>query len=266
MRAVTEAPLSEPRQSGAGPRSGVWLRHLVVNVVALSGALGLYLAHEHWAAVGARQPALLALVGAALLAFVPLRSVLGVLFRLESHVMHLLHGVGGLALATLLGTGVISGTPLATHAALAPFAIMGAAQAVMHQAHPRNPQQAEALRRFAASLPEVEQFTRGDLTSPANAARAVVVLRDLIGKAETLGYTELDADPGFQGALRQASTHLGLTLGLDQIQKVVNRLASNPAAAAVVPDLEARLARARRAAESGTPSPGASRRRSTAVD
>ena len=76
-----------------------------------------------------------------------------------------------------------------------------------------------------------------------------MVLRDLIGKAQALGYTELEADPGFQSALRQATTRFGLTLALDQMQKAVSALAANPAAAAAVPDLESRLAKAREVAE-----------------
>jgi hypothetical protein len=159
-----------------------------------------------------------------------------------------------LALVGLAASGVVSGGPLVTHAALAPFAVMGAAQAVMHQNHPRNAQQAEALRRFATSLPEVAQFTQnGSLASPQNAARAVVVLRDLLAKAEALGYTELDADPGFQSALRQATTRFGLTLGLDQADKVITALANNPAAAGAVPGLRQQLAKARRVAEQRPP-------------
>lgn len=65
--------------------------------------------------------------------------------------------------------GVVSAGPLLTHTAIAPFAIMGAVQAVIQHDHPRNSQQAEALRRFVTSLPEAEQFTRlGNLTTPEN--------------------------------------------------------------------------------------------------
>jgi hypothetical protein len=241
---------AEPTQAqGQAPGRGAGvLRHLIISLVAILGAGGLFLAHEHYSVAGDSTRSLLALGGAALLAFVPLRSIIGAVFRLESKVMHALHGIGGLALAALFGSGVVSGAPALTHAALAPFAIMGAAQAVMHQNHPRNAEQARALRGFAASLPEVEQFTRGSLASPENAARAVVVLKDLIGKAEALGYTELDADPGFQGALRQTTARFGLTLALDQMQRVVTALAANPVTAGAVPDLEARLAAARRIA------------------
>jgi len=72
-------------------------------------------------------------VGAGVLALAPLRGVLGELFAIEGKVLHALHGIGGLAFVGLAAGGVISGQPLLTHAAMAPFAIMGAAQAVMHQ-------------------------------------------------------------------------------------------------------------------------------------
>jgi hypothetical protein len=77
----------------------------------------------------------------------------------------------------------------------------------------------------------------------------VVVLQDLLAKAEALGYTELDADPGFQSALRQAMTRFGLTLGLDQADKVIAGLANNPATSSAVPGLRQQLAKVRRVAE-----------------
>jgi membrane-bound ClpP family serine protease len=139
-----------------------------------------------------------------------------------------------------------------THAAMAPFAIMGAAQAIMHQDHPRNAQQAAALRTFATSLPEVAEFTSGkDLSSPANAERAVKVLTDLLSKAQALGATELEADPGFQSALSQASGRFGAKMGLDAVDLALNKMAENPATAAAVPELRKQLAAARRALEGG---------------
>ena len=71
------------------------------------------------------------------------------------------------------------------------------------------------------------------------------VLSDLIGKAEVLGETELKADPKFQSAWAQASTRTGLTLGMDSIDKAIDRLAQNPQTAAAVPELKRRLAQAR---------------------
>jgi hypothetical protein len=160
------------------------------------------------------------------------------------------HGLGGLAVVGLGISGAVQSRSILTHAALAPFAIMGAAQAVMHQDHPRNAAQAAALQRFASSLPEVEAFTKGDLTSPANARRAVAVLTDLIGKAQALGETELAADPNFQSALSRVTTHAGLSLGLDAIDQAITTLSTNPAAAGAIPDLKRRLAQARKAAGS----------------
>jgi hypothetical protein len=123
---------------------------------------------------------------------------------------------------------------------------VGAAQAVMHQDHPRNAEQAAALRRFATSLPEVQRFTRSaDLTSPANVRQAVLVLTDLLAKAQALGETELAADPSFQQALRQAMTRFGLSLGLDTVDRAIAKLSANPAAASAVPGLRGKLADAR---------------------
>jgi hypothetical protein len=139
---------------------------------------------------------------------------------------------------------------LLTHAALAPFSIMGAAQALMHSDHPRNPAQAEAMRRFVTSLPEVEQFTKsGDLSSPANVRRSVAVLTDLVAKAQVLGETELKSDPGFQGALQRITTRFGLTLGLDAVDRALGQLAANPAAAGAIPGLRKKIATARKSIE-----------------
>jgi hypothetical protein len=150
--------------------------------------------------------------------------------------------MGALALGGLVLGGYVSGGAMLPHAALAPFQITGAAQAIMHQQHPRNARQAEALRRFATSLPEVEQFTRsGSLTSPENLVQAGRVLSDLLAKAQALGETELEADPGFQSALART----GLTLGLDSIHEGIDRLAAQPGTSSQVADLRRRLDKAR---------------------
>jgi hypothetical protein len=183
---------------------------LVLHVFNLLIAAGAFAAYEHFHLLKQTTPALISLVIAAVFALAPVRAILGELWSLESKALHIVHGVGGLGLIGLALGGYVSGGPVLNHAAMAPFEIMGAAQAIMHQQHPRNARQAEALRRFATSLPEVEQFTSArNLTSPDNVARAVRVLRDLISKAQALGATELDADPGFQSALRQVTTHVG---------------------------------------------------------
>ena len=243
----------EPAQRSAERRAPTphgLIGRVMLYAVLLAAAAAAYVAHEHFALNAQSTPSLVCLIAAALLALAPLRAILGELFALEAKVLHLAHGLGGLVLVALSAGGVVSGGPLLTHAALAPFAIMGAAQAIMHQDHPRNAAQAEALRRFATSLPEVEQFTKaGSLSSPENAARAVAVLTDLLRKAQALGETELQTDPGFQSALRQGTTRFGLTLGLDSIDKAIGVLAANPSTAAAVPALRTQLAKARRVAD-----------------
>lgn len=221
--------------------------HLLHWVLGLAGSAALFVGYEHLKLNGQPLPAYACLAGSALLVLNPLKALLHRVFSIERGLMHLVHAVGGLGLIALPATGVISGTPMLTHAALAPFAIMGAAQAIMHQNHPRNAAQAAALRNFATSLPEVEQFTRsGDFTSPANVARAVRVLTDLLSKAQLLGETELQSDPGFQSALKQVGVRTGLSLGLDAINHSIDVMAQSPAAASAAPALRARLAQVRR--------------------
>jgi hypothetical protein len=226
------------------------LGRILLHVVLLLVAAALFAAYQHFALHRQSTPSLLCLAGSAGCALAPLRALLGELFALERHVLHLAHGLGALLLAGLSLGGVISGGPVLTRAALAPFAVMGAAQALMHQDHPRNARQAEALQRFAGSLPEVAQLMQGgNLAAPQNAARAVAVLQDLLTRAQALGATELQADPGFQGALARVMTRSGLALGLDVADKAIDRLTAYPAAARAVPALRRQLAAARRLAE-----------------
>jgi len=234
----------EPPRRSAASIAGRILLHLVF----LAIALGAFLAYQHYSTVGATTASTVSLVAAGGFALAPVRALLHAFFSVERRVLHAVHGLGGLAVVGLSMSGAVQGRPILTHAALAPFAIMGAAQALMHSNSPRNAAQAAALQRFVTSLPEVEAFTTGDLTSPANAQRAVTVLTDLVSKAQALGETELAADPNFQSALSRATTHVGLSLGLDAIEQAVATLAKNPAAASAMPDLERRLAQARKTA------------------
>ena len=248
MRQTSEFPnvrMEPPRPSLASIASRVLL-HIIFIVIAI----GAFLAYQHYSTLGATTESTVSLFVAGGFAFAPIRAVLHAFFAVERRVLHLVHGLGGLALVGLSLSGAVQGRPILTHAALAPFAIMGAAQAVMHQDHARNAAQAAALQRFASSLPEVEAFTKGDLASPANARRAVAVLTDLIGKAQALGETELAADPNFQSALSRVTTHAGLSLGLDAIDQAITTLSTNPAAAGAIPDLKRRLAQARKTAGS----------------
>ena len=225
---------------------GSVVARILLHAVFLLIALGCLAAYEHFKIRGQSGASLASLVAGAGFGFAPVRDVVRLLFRIEGKALHLVHVLGGLALVSLPLAGVVSGGPVLTHAALAPFAIMGAAQAVMHQNHPRNAKQAAALQRFAASLPEVAQFAGGrSLSSPENATRAVAALSDILAKAQALGETELESDPGFQSALRQVSTRFGANLGLDAVDLALTRLAASPAAGAV-PELRKRLALARR--------------------
>lgn len=240
------------RQDGSGP-SGRMRAHAVLgrmllhacNLVIAAGALAAY---EHFRVEGSSGAALVSLLAAGGFAFAPVRALLHSVFALERGVLHVVHGVGGLAVVGLTAGGAISGQPVLSHAALAPFAMMGAAQALMHSDHPRNARQADALRRFVKSMPEVEQIARAeDLSSPAKAARAAAALSDIIGKAQTLGETELDSDPGFQNALRRATARVGLTLGLDTVDRAIGSLEASPATAPQAAALRRKLAAARRA-------------------
>jgi hypothetical protein len=225
---------------------------VVLHGMFLLIAVAAFAAYQHFKIHGESMQSLASLLAAAGFGLAPVRALARGLLAIEGKALHLVHGVGGLAIFGLAMGGVISGGPLLTHAALAPFAIMGAAQAIMHQDHPRSPEQAEALRRFAASLPEVEQFTKsGDLTSPANVRRAIAVLTDLVAKAQALGETELREDPGFQSALRQVTTRFGVSLGLDAVDRAVAALAENPSAAGALPELRKRLAAAHKAVDGG---------------
>jgi len=226
------------------------LVHLGLLVVAL-GCLGAY---QHFKLAGASNAAWISLGGAALFGFAPLRDVTHIVFGIEGRLLHVVHGLGGLALGALPLTGVVSGTPVLTHAATAPFAIMGAAQALMHANTPRNPRQAAALQQFVASMPELELVGNPRNFSTAQGAqRAVAALADIIGKAQSLGETELAADPKFQSAWSQASARFGANLGLDAVDEALGKLSANPATAGAVPDLRARLATARRTL-AGSPS------------
>ncbi|HEX5462939.1 MAG TPA: hypothetical protein VFX20_23475 [Steroidobacteraceae bacterium] len=234
------------RQPVSPAGSASLVQHLLHWVLGLAGSAALFVAYEHLKLNGQAMPAYACLAGSALLVLNPLKATVHRVLSIERGVMHLVHAVGGLGLIALPVTGAVTGTPVLTRAALAPFAIMGAAQAVMHQNHPRNAAQAAALRNFASSLPEVEQFAgRGDFTSPANVARAVRVLTDLLSKAQALGETELQSDPGFQSALKQVGVRTGLSLGLDAISHSIDVMAQSPSAAAAAPALRARLAQVR---------------------
>ena len=225
---------------------------VLLHLAFLFIAVGCLAAYEHLAVEKHSTASFVCLAAAAVFGFAPVRDLVRIFFKVEGTTLHLVHAVGGLALLALPVTGVISGGPVLTHAAMAPFAMMGAAQALMHSNAPRNARQAAALRTFELSLPEVEVFSSGkNLASPQNAARAVRVLQDIIGKAQALGETELEADPGFQSALRQVTTRFGTNLGLDAVDLSLRKLAANPTTAGAVPGLRRQLALARKTVAGG---------------
>jgi hypothetical protein len=240
----------QPVSEGSAPRRtslGSVAARILLHLGFLAIAVGCLIAYEHFRAGGNSGAALASLVAGAVLGFAPVRDVVRIVFKVEGKALHFAHGLGGVALLGLPVAGVVSGPPVLSHAALAPFAIMGAAQAVMHQHTPRSARQAAALRTFAASLPEVAQFASSkSLASPENARRAVAVLSDILAKAQALGQTELETDPGFQSALRQVSTRFGANLGLDAVALALSKLAASPVTAGAVPELRQQLASARR--------------------
>ena len=247
-------PWRQPNVQAPGVRrasTGSVLARILLHVGFLVIAVGCLAGYEHFKIAGQSGPSLACLVAAALFGFLPVRDLIRVLFRIEGKTLHLVHALGGLAFLALPLTGVEKGTPVLTHAAMAPFAIMGAAQAVMHQDHPRNAKQAAAMQRFGASLPEVAQFAGGNLSSPANARRAIAALSDIIAKAQALGQTELESDPGFQSALSHVSARFEGNLGLDAVDVALSKLAANPATAGAVPELRKRVASARSAIAGG---------------
>ncbi len=238
-----------PSIEPASPRR-TW-RSVVLRFLLHAGfllvAVGCLAAYEHFSAERHSRTAVVSLVAAGGFGFLPLRDVIRVFFRVEGMALHLVHLIGGLGLLALPLTGVVSGTPVLAQAAMAPFAMMGAAQALMHANQPRNASQAAALQRFVTSLPEVAALSnRTMLSSPAGAERAVAALTDVVAKAQALGQTELQSDPGFQNALKRVSTRFGTGLGLDAVDLALDRLAANPATAGAVPAIRKKVAAARR--------------------
>lgn len=234
------------------PRKRSVATHILMHAGFLAIAVGLLALYAHFSAEGRSTVSMASLIGAAGFGFLPVRDLIRVVFKVEGTAMHLVHLVGGIGLVSLPLTGAVSGAPILTGAARAPFAIMGAAQAIMHQNQPRNARQAAAMQRFASSLPEVATIGNPkDLTSPQNAKRAIAALTDIIGKAQALGETELDADPGFQSALRQVSTRFGANLGLDAVSLSLSKLAANPTTASAVPNLRRQVEQARRTIAGG---------------
>lgn len=245
-QAVEQQPARRAPMRSAAMRVLLHVGFLVV-------AIGCLAAYEHFKVEGQSTASMASLVAAALFGFAPLRDVTHLVFGIEGKMLHLVHVVGGVGLGVLPLTGVVSGTPVLTRAATAPFAMMGAAQALMHSNNPRNAEQAAAMHRFVESMPELQAIGNPrSFSSGAGAQRAITALSDVIGKAQSLGQTELQSDPAFRSAWRQASTRFGANLGLDAVDDALGKLARNPATASAVPGLRARLALARRTLSGNT--------------
>jgi hypothetical protein len=245
--APTRSPIPSPAVRAVLLRV-LW--HLLAVVLAVAA----FAAYQHFKVEGPPAASLLSLLAAAAFAFVPLRDLVGFVWRVEGVLLHTIHVLGAIALAIVPLTGAISGLPILTRTALAPFALMGAAQALMHHNGPRSVQQAEALRRFVTTLPQLSALTSPQaLRSPTNVQRAVVALSDVLSRAEALGQTELDADPGFQAALRRTTTRVGLELALDAVQTSLDRLPATPTTAQALHSVRAQLATARMLVAHGEP-------------
>jgi hypothetical protein len=106
------------------------LPRILLHGLALVLAAAAFVAHQHFKLAGQSTLALVSLVAAGVLALAPIRALVGEIFSLSGHALHAVHGIGGLLFVGLAAGGVFSGSSLLNHAAMAPFAIMGAAQAV----------------------------------------------------------------------------------------------------------------------------------------
>ena len=245
MSAVAQPEARDSASSRASP--GAVAARLLLHGGFLLVAVGCFAAYAHFEAEGNTNASLASLVAAAGFGFAPVRDVVRIALAVEGKALHLVHALGGLALVGLPLAGVVSGGPVLTHAALAPFAIMGAAQAVMHQDHPRNAEQAAAMRRFAQSLPEVAQFTSAK-TSPRPRTRSARsrCCPTSSPRPRRWARPSSSRDPGFQSALRQVSTRFGANLGLDAVDLALAKLAANPATAGAVPRLRKQLTKARK--------------------
>ncbi len=192
-----------------------------------------------------------ALVAAGLLLLSSLHLVLDAVFALERRLRHAVHLVAGLGFAGLAAGGHLNHLPVLNDAALAPFAMFGAVQALMHSGQPRNPEQAAALQHFLSGVREIEglDFSGRSLEGTQHTA---AVLKDLVTRAQVLGPTELRSDPGFQSALRQVTARSGLSLGMDNLGGAIDRLASQPGGERAAHELRRELAAARRQIAAGS--------------
>jgi hypothetical protein len=192
-----------------------------------------------------------ALVAAGLLLFSSLHLVLDAVFAIGRRLRHAAHIVASLGFAGLAVGGHLNHLPVLNEAALAPFAMFGAVQALTHSGQPRNQEQAAALQHFLSGMREIEglDFSGRSLEGTQHTA---AVLKDLIARARLLGTTELRSDPGIQSALRQVAARSGLSLGMDNLEGAIDKLASQPGGERAAHELHRELTAARRKIAAGS--------------
>ena len=210
---------------------------LLVHGGALLIALACFAAYGHFKLEGQSTAAMVSLASAAVFGFTPLRGCCASYFASRESAAHRPR-FGQPRAHRAPVSGVVSSRPVLTRAWMAPFAMMGAAQAVMHQNNPRNAKQAAALKQFATSLPEVAQFAGPKDLVAANAKarrrRAVRHSRQgaSLGRDRARirsGISERAAKPR---AIRREPWPRRVDVAL-------RNLSGNPAAQSAVPDLEA---------------------------
>jgi hypothetical protein len=185
------------------------------HICSLAIAAGSFVAFEHFRAQEYPVASGLSLLATAIFGLTPLRDVTRILFAIEGSALHLAHALGGLAFLGLCGSGFVSGTPLLTHVS----------QLLMQQ------NQSPTLQSFAGSLPQIEKLAKS-----GDASQALNLLANLVSKAEALG----KAPPGTSARL-----NVGISLGIDALERATQQLAANPATAVAARDLRHRLVIAR---------------------
>ena len=102
-----EARLDPPKRSLASI-AGRFLLHALFLVIAL----GAFLAYQHYSTLGAKTESTVSLLIAGGFALAPVRAVLHAFFAVERRVLHLVHGLGGLAVVGLTLSGAVQGLSL----------------------------------------------------------------------------------------------------------------------------------------------------------
>src|SRR6478735_3088007 len=107
---LSDVRLTPPKRSLASI-AGRFLLHVLFLVIALGG----FLAYQHYSTLGAKTESTVSLLVAGGFALAPVRAVLRAFFGVERRVLHLVHGLGGLAVVGLTLSGAVQGRPILTH-------------------------------------------------------------------------------------------------------------------------------------------------------